>query len=472
MQSYKLEREIPVDREYDLVVAGGGPGGAAAAICAARLGIRVLLLEAMGCLGGMGTSGLVCVFDPIADGVRTLVGGFMLELIGALHDRGFMPESITPDHWLYGYHNWTPFHPEGLKLLLDEYTQAAGVEVRFFTRVIDADADPKTGRVRGVIAHNIEGYRYIPAKTFVDATGDAVLADLCGAQCREAGRDTDKIMPGTLCSIFAGIDWDRVDIVRDDPDAIHYNIGIPGPADKVEEAIREGYFTQPDRQGPYMHIMGGTLGSANAGHIYNLNALNCKSLTDGMMLGRKMAQEYKRFYKDKVPGFEAAEHVCTASLMGVRESRRIVGEYELTIDDYMARRQFPDQIGLFNKFVDIHAYSNSEEEYRAFCERNARLRLGRGECHGIPYGILVPRGWENLWVAGRCNSSDVLVHGSIRVMPAAAMMGQAVGTAAVQSIRTGQPACDLDTAQLVESLRQAGAYLPQNKLSREMTRSK
>ena len=220
-----------------------------------------------------------------------------------------------------------------------------------------------------------------------------------------------------------------------------------------------------------MHIMGGTLGSANAGHIYNLNALNCKSLTDGMMLGRKMAQEYKRFYKDKVTGFEAAEHVCTGSLMGVRETRRIVGEYELTIDDYMARRQFPDQIGLFNKFVDIHAYSNSEEEYRAFCERNASLRLGRGECHGIPYSILVPRGWENLWVAGRCNSSDVLVHGSIRVMPASAMMGQAVGTAVVQSLRTGQPACDLDTAQLVQTLRQAGAYLPQKELSREMTRS-
>jgi hypothetical protein len=98
------------------------------------------------------------------------------------------------------------------------------------------------------------------------------------------------------------------------------------------------------------------------------------------------------------------------------------------------------------------------------------LRLQPGEFHGIPYGILVPRGWRNLWVAGRCNSSDRRVHGSIRVMPAAYMMGQASGTAAVQSVRTGQAACELDTAVLVTTLREHGAYLPQDELSTEMTR--
>ncbi len=157
--------------------------------------------------------------------------------------------------------------------------------------------------------------------------------------------------------------------------------------------------------------------------------------------------------------------------MGVRESRRIVGEYELTIDDYLARRQFPDQIGVFNKFVDIHIYDCSDEEWeRHLRERDVTGRLGPGECHGIPYGILVPKGWRNLWVAGRCNSSDVQVHGSIRVMPAAAMMGQAAGTAALQSLATGRPANGLDTARLVTTLRENGAYLPQPELSAEMTR--
>jgi hypothetical protein len=157
--------------------------------------------------------------------------------------------------------------------------------------------------------------------------------------------------------------------------------------------------------------------------------------------------------------------------MGIRESRRIAGEYELSFDDYITKRQFPDQIGVFNKFVDIHPYDTSREEYdRLVREAFGTDRISKGECFGLPYSILVPKGWENLWVAGRCNSSDIKVHGSIRVMPTAAMMGEAAGTAAAQSVRTGQPACDLNTRQLVETLRNRGCYLPQKELSDKMTR--
>jgi hypothetical protein len=135
----------------------------------------------------------------------------------------------------------------------------------------------------------------------------------------------------------------------------------------------------------------------------------------------------------------------------------------LTLDDYIARRQFPDQIGVFNKFVDIHVRDCSDKEYeRLRKEMSETGRLGPGECLGLPYGIIVPKGWRNLWVAGRCKSSDIRVHGSIRVMPAAAMMGQAAGTAAVQSLRTGRPAFSIATKELVRTLRQQGAYLPQD----------
>ena len=157
--------------------------------------------------------------------------------------------------------------------------------------------------------------------------------------------------------------------------------------------------------------------------------------------------------------------------MGVRESRRIVGEYELVFDDFINRRQFPDQIGVFNKHVDIHPYDCSKEEHERFWKEKSKTAvLGIGECFGIPYGILVPKGFKNLWVAGRCNSSDVMVHGSIRVMPACGMMGQAAGTAAVQSVRTGQSACELNTETLINSLREQNAYLPQKETSTKMTR--
>lgn len=454
---YRLIRDVPVEEGYDLVVTGGGPAGTAAAICAARLGAKTLLVEATGCLGGMGTSGLVTAFDPMANGERMLVGGFMREVVEALYSRGFLPPGINPDSWRKRYMTWTPFNVEGYKLLLDELATAAGVEVRFFTRVIDSNANGRNGEVDGVVLHNIEGYRYVRAKTFVDGTGDAVLASLCRAKCREAGRDTPHIMPATLTSLFAGIDWDSF------PRGKQYEF--------LAQALKDNHFTQPDKHLPGMSRVGQTTGYLNGGHMFNLDALRCKSLTDGIMLGRRIAQEYMSFYRKYAPGCENIEHVTTAPLVGVRESRRILGEYELNFDDYLARRQFPDQIAVFNKSVDIHPYDTSDAEWERFSKEYKQTgALKPGECFGIPYGVLVPKGWKNLWVAGRPVSADVKVHGSLRVQPAASMMGQAAGTAAVQSIRTKRPARDIDTEQLVTTLRKAGAYLPQEKTSPTLTR--
>ena len=464
MGTYRFERSIPAEGGWDVVVAGGGPAGAAAAIAAGRLGAKVLLLEATGCLGGMGTSGLVTAFDPMADGEKMLVGGVMREIIETLHQRGELGPHVTPDFWRRRFHCWTPFRAEGYKVLLDELTTSAGVEVRFFTRVIAADAESAVGNVHGVVTSNIEGCRFVAAGAFIDATGDAVLADLCGAACRQAGRDTPGIMPPTLCSLCAGIDWDRAQPRQG-------SSCPPGQQARLEMAIADGHFSHSDKHMPGMFRVGRTAGMLNAGHVFGMDALRCRDLSDGMIRGRQLAREYVEFFRKYVPGFENVEHVTTATLMGVRESRRVAGEHELGYDDYLARRQFPDQIGVFNKAVDIHPYKDSEEEYqRYYREFHQSGRLEPGECYGIPYGILVPRGWRNLWVAGRCASSDVQVHGSLRVQPAAAMMGQAAGTAAVQALRTGRTAGTLDTERLVRTLRDQGAYLPQERLSKEMTR--
>ena len=457
---YALKRTIPAESGYDLVVAGGGPAGAAAAICAGRLGAKVLLVESTGCMGGMGTSGLVTAFDPMADGTRMLVGGFMRELVETLYKRGYMSPGIDPDCWRKKFHTWSPFKVEGLKLMLDELALEAGVEVRYFTRVIDVECSAESKSVQGVVLTNIEGYRYVRAKTFIDATGDAILADLCGIPCWEAGRDTERIMPSTLASLFTGIDWKT-----------KWESKTYEQKDQLPQALAAGHFMQFDRHLPGLSKVGHQVGYLNGGHMFNLNALRCRDLSDGVMLGRKLAVEYMDFYRKYVPGCAAIEHVTTASLIGVRESRRIKGEYQLCLADYLARREFPDQIGVFNKFVDIHPYDTSDVEWNRFNEeKDHTMILNQGECFGIPYSILVPQGWTNLWVAGRCACTDVKVHGSVRVQPAASMMGQAAGTAAVQSLKTGQPACDLDTRALVETLREAGAYLPQVALSVEMTR--
>ena len=452
--TYTLTRQIPVEDGYDVAVAGGGPAGTAAAVCAARLGARVLLVEATGCLGGMGTSGLVTAFDPMADGTRMLVGGFMREVVETMYTRQFLKPGIDPNAWRKNYHNWTPFQVEGYKIILDEFARKAGVEVRFFTRVIDADA--QQGMVSGIVLQNVEGYHFIKAKTYIDCTGDAVLSNLCGATCREAGRDTPAPMPATLCSLHTGIDWSRMGNQRK----------------ALLKAIEEGHFTQRDKHLPGMSQVNETVGYLNGGHLFRMNALKCKELSEGVMLGRRIVQEYVSFYRKYVAGCENLQLVTTGSLIGVRESRRIVGEYELTMDDYLARRQFADQIAVFNKAVDIHAYDCTEEAYQQYLQQyNTTGRINPGECFGIPYSVLVPKGWKNLWVAGRCNSSDVNVNGSIRVQPAAAMMGQAAGTAAVQCLRSSQQADNLDTEILVETLRENGAYLPQKETCKTMTRS-
>jgi hypothetical protein len=118
---------------------------------------------------------------------------------------------------------------------------------------------------------------------------------------------------------------------------------------------------------------------------------------------------------------------------------------------------------VYNRPLDVHAYNPSPEQHERLIRDFVKTgRLKPGECFGIPYGVLVPRGWKNLWVAGRCLSCDNRVLGAIRAMPAVSLLGQAAGTAAVQSLRTGAPACALDTGMLVRTLRSAGAYLPQD----------
>jgi hypothetical protein len=241
----------------------------------------------------------------------------------------------------------------------------------------------------------------------------------------------------------------------------------------VFEAIADGFFTQNDRHVPGLFPNGRTTGIINAGHLFGTDALNCRSLSDGMIRGRQLAHEYARFFRKYLKGCEEMEFVSTGSLLGVRESRRIVGEYEINYDDFTNRRGFPDQIAVYNKAVDIHVHDCSDEQWERYTDEFLKRDRPKAlEYYGLPYGILVPRGWENLWVAGRCNSSDVKVHGAIRDQPACFMMGQAAATAAVQSMKTGQPACDLDTALLVETLRANHAYLPQKNLSRQMTRTK
>jgi ribulose 1,5-bisphosphate synthetase/thiazole synthase len=451
---YQFSRKIPVDDAYDLVVVGGGPGGCAAAITAGRLGAKVLLVESGCMLGGMGTAGYVSNWYSLTNGERLICRGIVEEILDEMNRRGALSPTTNPNGWRRGA---TGFKPESLKIVLDDFCANAGVEVRFATSFVDASMDGKDS-LNGVILNNVEGLRYVKAKTFVDGTGDAKVVAACGLPYRQAGRDTPEIMPPTLCATVYNIDYTKYDGSLQQ--------------EMVHKGIADDYFSQPDRHVPGLFRSAETSAIMNAGHLFHTDATNVKSYSKALADGRKLVQEYAEFYRKYMPGCENMLVMDSGSLLGIRESRRIVGEYELNYEDYKARRWFHDQIGIYHKVVDIHVYGLSDEEWERYSQEfNTLDRLAKGESYGIPYGILVPKGMRNLWVAGRCNSSDIKVHGAIRDQPACLMMGQAAGTAAVQSINTGQPANDLDTEMLVKTLREAGAYLPQETSSKKMTRT-
>jgi hypothetical protein len=451
MKRIDLKRSVPWSYDRDIVIVGGGPAGCAAAIGAARLGAKVLLIERSGCLGGLATSGFVRGFNPMSDGFRTLVGGFMLEIVEELYRRKALVPEATPEWWTSRSRQWIAFAGEELKLLLDEKLAEAGVEVLFFTSLAATDVDADQKSLKGIFINNIEGLSYVSGRCFVDGTGDALLAVQAGADYYE----NDDPMPSTLCSLHGGVDWSLS--TYDDQQ------------EGLLRAIADGFFKVPDRHlpgalkcTPYSSYM-------NAGHLFKLNCLTAAGRSMAMTEGRKLIQEYVAFYRKYVPGFANMELLASAEIPGVRAGRQVMGEYVLDYRDYCTRRKFPDQIGVFNNYIDMHVKDNSDEEFQRFCRSTAEI--APGEHFGLPYGITVARGWRNLWVGGRCASSDEAMQAAIRVQPAAMMTGQAAGAAAAISLETACSAAEVDTARLVTELRRQGAYLPQTDLSARLTQS-
>ena len=430
-----FQREIPVRHRVDVLVAGGGPAGCAAAVAAARQGRSVFLAEGHTCLGGMGTAGLVPAFCQFSDGENLLAAGIGQEILDKLRAAG----GTGPD-------SGVTIRAEVLKRLYDDLLLDAGVEFTFQTRLIAVEADGE--RVTHAVLAAKSGLFAIEAKAFVDATGDGDLAAWAGAPFEKGDAD-GRMMPGTLCNLWAEIDWDRVregGRARDDS--------------RLEDAFADKVFTHDDRHLSGMSRVGTHVGAGNVGHTFGVDGTDERSLTEALVWARKSMPEFQRYYSEYLKGFERMELIGTGSLLGLRETRRIVGDYVLCLADFERRAVFDDEIGRYCYPVDIHPLDTSLAEFQRFKREFGECRYGKGESYGIPYRALTPRGLANVVVAGRCLSADRSMQSSMRVMPGCYITGQAAGVAAAMSAEGDGDVRGFPVAALQQRLKAIGAYLP------------
>ena len=439
----RYSRQVPVKVEADVMVCGGGPAGVAAAVAARSLGAKVFLAEGFTCFGGLGTAARVPVFMQWGDGVRDLACGFGTRFRDRLAKAGGMIGQSQA------------FDFETVKREYDAVVAESGADFLFETRVIDVAMDGD-GIGHAIVAAP-SGIWAAKAKVFVDATGNGDVAVQAGARFEKGDAD-GRMMPASLLSAWAGVDWERW--VNERP-----RQSQPFGAE-LARASADGVFREPDLHMTGLYRFPNGYATANIGHVFNLDGTDERSLTAGYVRGRESMLEYQRYFREYLKrGLENVRLVETAAKMGVRETRRIAGDYVMTLEDYMKRAVFDDEIGRYCYPIDIHPSSADKAAYeRHRSEFDKLYRYARGESYGIPYRILCARGVRNLLVAGRCVSTDQKVQASIRVMPACYVTGQAAGMAAALAANASGDVHTVNVRELQRKLAGWGAYLPNAKL--------
>lgn len=417
MATYTIKpKEIKCVDDYEVIVVGGGPSGCAAGIAAARKGAKTLIIEATTALGGMGTMGLLPVWANFTDQEKIIHKGIAEEILneskkGVLH----MKDEL----------DWVHIDNEYLKQVYDKLVTEAGCDILF--QVALSMVDVENGKVNAIIVNTKIGPIAYRAKVYIDCTGDGDLAYFAGAQTIPL-EEGDQLQGASHCFQISNVDSyayrNEVDLDHSHPNSVLHDI------------FASGKYNLPDKHCWDAEAMPGTL-SFNAGHIWTIDPEDPVTLSNAYIEGRRIAAEFHRAFSEMSPAtFASSRLSATAPLMGIRESRRILGDYVLKAEDYWARREFDDSIGRNCYHIDVHSRQaienidaiNSGE--KAVEKPVENLRYQPGESHGIPYRCLTPKGLQNVLVAGRCVSCDRPVLGGIRVMPVCLTMGVAAGKAA------------------------------------------
>jgi len=430
----------PVIAEADICVVGAGSAGASAAIAAAEAGASVILVEKLPFLGGTSTAVLDTFygFYTPAAGARRIVGGIADRVVAGL--RGLGPVVERPN--TYGAGTGITYLAEHLKVVWERLVEGAGARILLHTFVQDASVGD--GRVDSVLVATKAGLRTVRAKVFVDASGDADLCHYAGFGYELAG-ELEPAQGLTTTFRMANVDPARRRALS--TDALH---GL------MTDAAASGAYDLPRREGSdhITPLAGVTATVMTRLPSYRLdggltNVSDPDFLTAAEIAGRRQALEYARFLVDRVPGYESASLVALGTQIGIRETRRVYGDYRLTSGDVLSARQFDDAIGLCGAPLEDHGPGDG----------TTWTYLPAGQVVGIPYRTLVVRDAQNVLVAGRCFSATHDAHASVRSMAQCMAMGQAAGTAAALAAADGIAPRDVPQGRLQARLRADGAIL-------------
>ncbi len=435
---------LPTYGRYDVVVVGSGAAGSTAAIASARAGASTLLIEKLPFLGGNSTAVLDTFygFYTPGDRARKVVAGIGDDVVAGLSALGEVV--VRPN--TYGAGTGVTYLAEHLKVVWEDLVVGAGAEVLLHAFVQEAGATD--GWISELTVATKAGLVRVEAQTVVDASGDADVCHQAGFFYELAGSLTPA---QTLTTTFrmANVDMDRRrTISKDDLHAA------------MAEAAESGDYDLPRREGSdHITPVDGMIATVmtRINHVIKDDDGTVRNATDPVLLtaaemeGRRQALEYARFLVDRVPGYENAALIALSSQIGLRETRRVYGDYRLSRTDVLEARQFDDQIGLCGAPIEDHhggAGTGTTWEY-----------LPDGQAVGIPLRTLTPRDGQNVMVAGRCFSAEHDAQASVRSMAQCMAMGQAAGTTAALAASTGIPVRDVPIAEIQDRLRSAGAVL-------------
>ena len=446
-------------KHYDVIVIGGGPSGIAAGISAAKIGAKTLVVERYGFLGGSLTNALVHPFmNPMA-GKEMVNKGIFKEVVDRLISRGAASYekatvnvtrggAVIPDNSCYGI--GVRCDPDIAKIVYDEMLVESGASVLFHSLAVDTVV--VNSIIREIIIENISGRQKINADIFIDASGDGIVASRAGCPF-QIGRSIDnKTMPATLIFTMANVDLKTLQKYR------------PYWSEYIKKASEsdELHLFREDLQ-IYQGSCRPNEVLVNTVRICGLDLTNAEHLSKAEILGRKQIVELTKFLIKYVPGFKDAYLNQIASQVGIRETRRIIGEYILTGDDIVNERNFKDVIARGSYGIDIHNPEGSGTFWGIkLKDKNGNLiwkEFRVGGSYDIPYRCLVPLKIDNILVTGRCISATHEALASLRIQPIAFCLGHAAGVSAGVAAKQRTSPRYVDVKKVQNILIQQGANL-------------